>query len=136
VEITFFGRILKKKSACELMDGQVQDDRYKLVDDIIYYNGRIYLVPESKFKKKVMQEFHDSLLAWHQRFLKAYRHIRERFSWRGLKEDVVHHIRECVTCKKNKGEHTHPTSVLQPIPIPEHKWESISMDFIIGLPRA
>jgi hypothetical protein len=27
----------KNKFACELMDDQVQDDRYKLVDDIIYY---------------------------------------------------------------------------------------------------
>jgi hypothetical protein len=42
----------KKKFACELMDGQVQDDRYKIVDDIIYYKGRIYLVSESKFKEK------------------------------------------------------------------------------------
>ena len=63
----------KNKFACELMDGQVHDARYKLVDDIIYYKGRIYLVPESKFKEKVLQEFHDSPLAGHQEFLKAYR---------------------------------------------------------------
>jgi hypothetical protein len=47
----------KNKFACELMDGQVQDDRYKLVDDIIYYKGRIYLVPESKFKEKCCKHF-------------------------------------------------------------------------------
>jgi hypothetical protein len=81
----------KNKFACELMDGQVQDDRYRLVDDIIYYKGRIYLVRESKFKERVLQAFHDSPLAGHQGFLKAYRQIRERFAWRGLKEDVMPH---------------------------------------------
>ena len=36
------------------MDVQlVQDDRYKVVEDIIYYKGRIYLVLESKIKETV-----------------------------------------------------------------------------------
>jgi hypothetical protein len=38
-------------------------------------------------------------------------------------------------CQKVKDEHRHPTSLLQPLPIPKKKWEVITMDFIIGLPR-
>jgi hypothetical protein len=62
--------------------------------------------------------------------------VRERFSWRGLKEDVMNHVKECTTFQENKDEHTHPTGLLQPLPILEHKWESISMVFITGLPKA
>jgi hypothetical protein len=29
----------KNRFACELMDGQVQDDNYRIIDDIIYYKG-------------------------------------------------------------------------------------------------
>jgi transposase InsO family protein len=61
--------------------------------------------------------------------------VRERFSWKGLKEDVINHVKECTTCQANKNEHTHPAGLLQSLPIPEHKWESISMDFIIGMPK-
>jgi len=87
----------KTNIACEFMDGLLQDDRYMIIDEIIYYNGRIYLVPEFLFKKRVLQEFHDSSLAGHQGFLKAYRQVRERFSWKGLKGDVMCCIKECTT---------------------------------------
>jgi hypothetical protein len=88
----------KNKFECELMDGKIHDDRFRVLDDLIYYKGRIYVVLESKFKGKVLRAFHDSPLVGHQGFLKTYRHIRERFPWKGLKEDVISYVRECATC--------------------------------------
>jgi hypothetical protein len=74
-------------------------------------------------------------VAGNQGIGKTYMQVRERFSWKGLKEDVLNHVKECTTCQENKDEHTHPTRLLQTLPIPENKWERISMDFIIGFPR-
>ncbi|XP_074292088.1 uncharacterized protein LOC141618929 [Silene latifolia] len=34
-----------------------------------------------------------------------------------------------------KGEHKRPQGKVQSLDVPEWKWESISMDFIVGLPR-
>ena len=42
----------KDKFAFELLDGQIRDDRYRVIDDIIYYKNRIFLVRESPLKKK------------------------------------------------------------------------------------
>ena len=79
----------KNTFAYKLMDGNTQDDRYKVVDDIIYYKNWIFLVPESKLKQKILKEVHNSPLAGHPGFLKTYRSLRERFSWKGLKGDVL-----------------------------------------------
>jgi hypothetical protein len=42
---------------------------------------------------------------------------------------------ECDTCQRVKADHLRPTKNLQPLSIPEWKWENICMDFILGLPR-
>jgi hypothetical protein len=115
----------KSQFACQLMDGQIQDDNFRVIDGIIYYKGRIFLVPESTFKAKILHACHNSPVAGNQGIGKTYRQVRERFSWKGLEENVMSHIKECTTCQKNKDEYIHPAGLLQPLPIPEHKWESI-----------
>jgi hypothetical protein len=87
----------KNKFACEVMDGQVVDDRYRVLDDVIFYKDQIYLVPESTLKGKILKVCHDSPTTGHQGYFKRYRQIRERFSWKGFKDDVLKHIRECPT---------------------------------------
>jgi hypothetical protein len=41
----------------------------------------------------------------------------------------------CDSCRRIKAEHERPARLLQPLQIPQWKWEEIGMDFIVGLPR-
>jgi hypothetical protein len=41
----------------------------------------------------------------------------------------------CDTCQRVKAEHQRPAGLLQPLQVPEWKWEEIAMDIIVGLPR-
>ena len=52
-----------------------------------------------------------------------------------MKQDVVDFIAKCLTCQKVKAEHRVPIGALQPLEIPEWKWDSITMDFVTGLPK-
>ena len=45
----------KNKFACEILDGIVQDDRYKVADAVIFYKDWIYLVVEFKLKEKILR---------------------------------------------------------------------------------
>ncbi len=78
-----------------------------------------------------MHATHDSPPIGHKGFVKNYGHIREIFTWNNIKEGVL----KCHTCQHNKVHHTHHAGIENPFPIPKKKWESMSMEFIIGLPK-
>jgi hypothetical protein len=48
----------------------------------------------------------------------------------------VESVSLCDTCQRVKAEHQRSAGLLQPLKIPEWKWEEIGMDFIVGLPRS
>ena len=51
-----------------------------------------------------------------------------------MKREIARYVNECDTCRRVKAEHLKQAGPLQPLSIPEWKWEDISMDFIVGLP--
>jgi hypothetical protein len=48
-----------------------------------------------------------------------------------MKRDVAAHVALCDVCQRVKAEHQRPEGLLQPLHVPERKWEEI----IVGLPR-
>ena len=64
-----------------------------------------------------------------------YKDLKEGFWWPGMKKDVEKFMEKCLVCQKIKVEHQRPAGELQPIEIPGWKWDQISMDFVVGLPK-
>jgi hypothetical protein len=52
-----------------------------------------------------------------------------------MKIEIARHVARCDTCKRVKAIHMKTAGPLQSLSIPTWKWEDISMDFIVGLPR-
>ena len=63
-----------------------------------------------------------------------YRDLKGIYWWPNMKLDIVDWVSKCLTCQKVKDEHQRPSGLLQPLEIPEWKWEQIVMDFVVGLP--
>ena len=79
---------------------------------------------------------HTSPLGGHSGFLKTYHKVKKYFFWDGLKSDIQNFVAECLIFQQNKVETIKNPDLLQPLSIPSQRWEDISMDFIIGLPKS
>ena len=81
-----------------------------------------------------MDDIDQAPYSGHPKYHKTIARARKQYFWSRMKKDIVEYISKCMKCQQVKAEHQHPTGLLQPFPIPEWKWEVISMDFITGFP--
>ena len=101
----------------------------------LLYKGRLCVPSVEVLKREIMEEAHNSVYAMHPGSTKLYRTLKDNYWWSGMKKDIAEFVARCLVCQQVKAEHQHPAGTLQPLPIPEWKWEHIIMDFMVGLPR-
>ena len=51
-----------------------------------------------------------------------------------MKRDVTDYMSKCLKCQQVKVEHQVLIGLLNPLPIPQWKWDNITMDFVSGFP--
>jgi hypothetical protein len=82
-----------------------------------------------------MDVAHYSRYSIHPGTNKMYQDLKKNFSWTRIKWEIAKYVSECDTCWRVKADHLRPARNLQPLSIPEWKWENICMNFIAGLPH-
>ena len=105
------------------------------VQGVLRFRGRICIPNDVDLKRMILEESHRSSLSIHPGATKMYQDLRKLFWWSGMKREVAQFVYACLTCQKSKVEHQKLAGLMQPLEIPEWKWDSISMDFVTGLPN-
>ncbi|CAL8168609.1 unnamed protein product [Prunus armeniaca] len=88
-----------------------------------------------ELKREIMEEAHCSAYTMHPGSTKMYRTLWAYYSWPHMKGDIAKYVSRCLICQQVKAERHKPSGLMQPLLIPEWKWECITMDFFFKLPR-
>jgi hypothetical protein len=105
------------------------------VDGVLWFKDRLMVLKDFEFHRKIMNEAHCSRHSIHPGTNKMYQDLKKNFWWTIMKQEIAKYVSECDTCRKVKADHLRPVENLQPLSIPEWKWENICINFIVGLPR-
>ena len=100
----------------------------------LWFHKRICVPDIPEIKNLILREAHETPYSIHPGSKKMYMDLKEIFWWNNMKREIAKYVSECHTCQRVKAEHQSPAGPLQPLEIPEWKWEEIGMDFITGLP--
>ena len=119
--------------------GQVKEGitrRFWIEDGVLYAKGHRPYVPKTGGLRQVLlRETHDALYAGHPGQDRTLALISESYYWPRMESDVELYVRTCLVCQQDKTERKKTAGTLEPLPIPGRPWESVSMDFINGLPK-
>jgi len=128
-----------QKEDLELVDCVVLVKQGKCVDFILDQNGvlmfrdQVCVTDVSELMKRILDEGHRSSLSIHPGATKMYQDLKRLFWWPGLKKDITEFVYSCLVGQKSKIEHQKLSGLMQPLFVPEWKWDSISMDFVGAL---
>lgn len=115
---------------------------FKLHEDKIFYCVNVgsdhfidrLCVPKGQMRKELIENAHDPIPRGHFGAYKTYYIVSEGYYWPRMFKDVHRYVKNCLTCQLTKHRTHLSTPLLQPLPIPEERWSSVSMDFITGFP--
>jgi hypothetical protein len=102
---------------------------------IIWFNDRIVVPKDAEIRQQVLDEAHLSRYFIHLGSTKMYKDLKQHYWWTKIKIEIARYVARCDTCRRVKAVHMKTAGPLQSLPIPTWKWEDISMDFIVGLPK-
>ena len=72
-----------------ILDDLDGDDRYMVIDEVIYSYGSVFLTIFFELKRKLLHATHVGFLSIH---FDAYHSLMEEFTWEGIQEDVYPHM--------------------------------------------
>jgi len=104
-------------------------------EGVLWFDNRLVIPKDLELRKRILDEAHLSRYSIHPGSKKMYQDLKQRFWWTRMKREIARYVSECDTCQRVKASHLRSAGLLQPLSIPSWKWEDISMDFIVGLPK-
>jgi hypothetical protein len=111
--------------------------RYNLTpsDGFFWRDGGQMAVPDSgNLRNEIIEAFHSPVTAGHFGRDRTGTAISKHYWWPNYTVQIDEWVRRCALCQANKPHNARAPGKLQPLPIPENSWDSVSVDFITNLP--
>ena len=71
---------------------------WKNIDDVVYYNSKIYVLQISALCNAVISQFYDDVFTDHFRKSKTAELMYQFYDWSDAVRDVQHYCHDCVKC--------------------------------------
>ncbi|GJY33753.1 putative reverse transcriptase domain-containing protein [Tanacetum coccineum] len=121
------------------LDDEQMKGLFKLLESdtnkIKQFKGIIWVPKYGGLREIILDEAHKSKYSIHLGSTKMYKDLKSLYWWPSIKSSIGQYVEKCRICLQVKAEHQRPYGSLKPLEIPMWKWDHITTDFIVRLPK-
>ncbi len=111
-------------------------NEYRLNNEgLILKHDRILIPDNEPIRTQIIMSCHDDKTSAHSGVTKTTELVTRTFIWKHLHRHIKEYVNTCVSCQQMKSSNQQPLGLLQPIPTPEQRFHTWTLDFITALPR-
>lgn len=99
-------------------------------DGLLWYGEDRLYVPSKDLRLSILRQFHDLPSAGHQGSRRTLEKICRDYFWPSIREDTIRYVTSCDSCQRHKPRNAQPQGLLSPLPIPDERFDTISIDFM------
>ncbi|KAJ8507306.1 hypothetical protein ONZ45_g10310 [Pleurotus djamor] len=109
---------------------------WQLSEGLLLYRGKVYVPDVKDLRRRIVEQHHDSKVAGHAGRFKTLELVSRSYWWPNMSRYVGSYTRHCDTCQRMKTRRQLPMGELNPLEVPNGRWDRISVDFIVELPES
>lgn len=107
---------------------------FSLKNGILYFQNRLWVGNNVEVQQRFLL-IYTAAVGGHSGIHVTYQRTKQLFAWPRLLATVTQFVQACFVCQQAKYEHVRYPGMLQPLHVPDHAWQVVSLNFVEGLPK-
>jgi len=106
------------------------------IDGLLQFQGKIYVPQSPDLRRQIIALCHDTHIAGHPGYWKTLELVSRNYWWPQMSRYIGQYVSTCDLCLRTKPWRYSPVGELQLLSIPDARWDTLSVDFVVKLPES
>jgi len=111
----------------------VHSSEWSNIDGLLRFREKIYVPQSPDLHRQIVALCHDTYIAGHPGRWKILELVSRNYWWPQMSRYIGQYMSTCDLCLWTKPWQHSPVGELQPLSVPDARWDMLSVDFVVEL---